>query len=221
MQENIAQVAGGDHGEVALDAVKFDAHLAAAVDCASNRNLNAIDGQAITRAAMGDRDALLRFALTQRQRPRGAGVEPPAIARMPGRFGVEPLPGLVLGQIGGLARQLGRLSTARPGTNQRVSQMALVVDDPHSFGLPTVTRIGRDPRFSTELASARRRGARSRWPWGQRDQAGRQPPGGGPEPFSSRSTYRDNPRPRTRPRTSAIVIVRSAPLISMSFPPIF
>jgi hypothetical protein len=81
------------------------------------------------------------------------------------------------------------------------------------FGLPTVTRMGRDPLAGLGragcFASAIGRDA------GPNTSSGA---GGGPNPFSSRSTHRDNPRSRTNPRASAIVMVRSRTLMSMSLP---
>ena len=46
-------------------------------------------------------------------------------------------------------------------------------------------------------------------------------PAEAPQPSSNRSTYRDHPRSRTRPRASAIMIVRPRVLISMSLPRMF
>jgi hypothetical protein len=80
--------------------------------------------------------------------------------------------------------------------------------------------MGRDPRFLAEMPT--KSGARSHWPWASAIgwDAGRRP-GETPNPCSNRSRYRDNPRSRIRLRASAIVIVRSRKLISISLPCIF
>lgn len=72
---------------------------------------------------------------------------------------------------------------------------------------------GPRPAFAGLGRADRRAGAIGR-DAGRRPAEAQQPP-------QNRSTYRDKPRSRPRPRASAVMIVRSRTLISMSLPRIF